>query len=311
MKRDRWPPRRPPEPRPAGGIRARGRSDTWWGQRWIGALERMSTEYENRLGRGRTYARKGLTHDFEVRSGKIAARVQGSRVEPYQVDIELPPLTDAAWSAAIDAMAQRARFSAELLSGAMPGAIDEAFDAADAHLFPRDDDELFTDCTCPDWAVPCKHIAAVHYVFADALDRDPFLLFQVRGRTKAQVLEALRAARGRLRAPASGTEPADDEPGAAPQDALTRIDEERAPEAVALPTMSDDAFQRLRAPLPDLSFDLASPRVSGALLRQLETPPGWDVDATVVDWLAPLVEHAGELARDLALDDDLEDDLDD
>ena len=92
-------------------------------------------------------------------------------------------------------MAREARFSAALLAGEMPQGVDAAFAAARASLFPSKADDLEATCTCPDWASPCKHVAAVHYMLGEAFDRDPFLLFELRGREKRQVIEALRAAR--------------------------------------------------------------------------------------------------------------------
>src|SRR5690606_30912500 len=92
-------------------------------------------------------------------------------------------------------MAERSRFAAELLAGEMPQEIDAAFAAHAASLFPTKAGDLVTACTCPDWANPCKHVAATHYVLGEALDRDPFLLFELRGRTKREVLDALRTAR--------------------------------------------------------------------------------------------------------------------
>src|SRR4029079_14567036 len=100
------------------------------------------------------------------------------------------------WQRAIAALAERAQFSAELLGGEMPKAIDEAFRAAGTRLFPETRAELETECNCPDWGNPCKHVAATHYVLGEALDRDPFLLFELRGRSKELVLDALRRARG-------------------------------------------------------------------------------------------------------------------
>src|SRR5204863_9476994 len=92
-------------------------------------------------------------------------------------------------------MAARAQFAAELLDGRMPEQIDEVFRACEVSLFPETRDDCVTDCSCPDWGDPCKHVAATHYVLGEALDRDPFLLFELRGKAKGQVLAGIRAAR--------------------------------------------------------------------------------------------------------------------
>ncbi len=92
-------------------------------------------------------------------------------------------------------MAGQALFTAQLLAGEMPGDIEEAFAAAGVSLFPNNRDELITECSCPDWANPCKHVAAAHYILGERFDEDPFLLFRLRGRTQEQILAALRQRR--------------------------------------------------------------------------------------------------------------------
>ena len=104
-------------------------------------------------------------------------------------------LSEAQWDAVADAMAAQALYAARLLSGEMPEQIEEAFRAAGVTLFPADEGDLETDCTCPDWANPCKHVAAAFYLLGERFDADPFLMFELRGRTKEQIVEALRARR--------------------------------------------------------------------------------------------------------------------
>jgi len=167
--------------------------ETWWSQRWISALEDM--EMGARLARGRTYARRGQVLEMEVGAGRVRARVQGSRPAPYEVDIRLRTLTEKEWRAVIKALSAQALFAAKLLAGEMPQEIESVFDAAGVPLFPKHVDDLRTECTCPDWANPCKHIAAVYYLLADSFDKDPFLLFTLRGKNKDEVLAALRELR--------------------------------------------------------------------------------------------------------------------
>ena len=182
--------------RTGDGIKARTQrgefGEHWWAQQWIAVLE--SFGWENRLQRGRAYARHGQVLNIDVRPGRVTAKVQGSRRTPYTVRIEIRPLSDAQWERAIDAMAQQAIFAAQLLAGEMPPEIEEAFQAAGVSLFPASND-IVMSCSCPDWAVPCKHIAAVYYLLGEEFDRDPFLLFTLRGRTREQVIAALRARR--------------------------------------------------------------------------------------------------------------------
>ncbi len=195
-----WFKSKPKKPPPKRGIKMKQSGSTWWGQRWLEALLRVSYGYESRLARGRTYARAGRTHDLVIKKGTVTAKVTGSRRTPYKVTLRLGRLSDAVWSQAIAAMAAKAQFSAELLAGQMPQEIDAAFAAAGASLFPADEADLETDCTCPDWANPCKHVAATHYVLGEALDRDPFLLFELRGRDKDAGARSAAGGARRLRA---------------------------------------------------------------------------------------------------------------
>src|SRR5689334_10595490 len=135
---------------------------TWWGQRWIAALEQLGRAYANRLPRGRTYARNGSVTSLAVHPGLVTARVAGSRPTPYRVSIRLPAFTDPQWTAAAHALARQLRHATALLDGRMPEDIDETLDTVGLSLFPTAR-ELTTSCSCPDAANPCKHIAAVHY----------------------------------------------------------------------------------------------------------------------------------------------------
>lgn len=179
------------------GIKARSKrgefAKNWWAERWIKALERLVDA--GRLRRGRSYARSGQVLAIDEKKEGIQAKVQGSRSTPYKITINLHPLTDAQWEAVIDALAERAIFTAQLLAGEMPQEIEEAFAAAGVSLFPDRRDELETDCSCPDWANPCKHVAAAHYILGEQFDEDPFLLFRLRGRSQEQIIAALRARR--------------------------------------------------------------------------------------------------------------------
>ncbi len=167
--------------------------ETWWSKRWISVLE--SFNMGTRLTRGRSYARQGQVVSIDVELGRVKARVQGSMPKPYNVKIGLQPLSAQDWEKVIEVMAAQALFAAKLLAGEMPQNIEEAFGAAHLSLFPTSLKDLDTDCSCPDYANPCKHIAAVYYLLAERFDEDPFLLFKLRGRTKEQIIAALREKR--------------------------------------------------------------------------------------------------------------------
>lgn len=225
-----------------------------------------------------------------IHGGQVTAAVTGSRATPYRITIAVAQLGDAAWTRAIAAMAKRAQFAAELLAGAMPRPIDEAFQEAGVSLFPRKRADLATSCSCPDWGDPCKHVAATHYVLGEALDRDPFLLFELRGRTKAQVLDALRAARGGADPTTTG-------------DRAPAIDVAPEPEVPTVPLGPVDAadYDRPRGDLPAMHFRFDQPASHGAVLRQLGAPAAWVGDASPADVLVPLVRAAAETARRIAM----------
>ena len=191
-----WPPARPI--RVDGGIKARSKrgaiGEQWWSRRFIGVLE--SYGMSGRLARGRSYARAGQVLDFELSQGKVTARVQGSRVRPYQVRIGVLPLTTAQWRRVMQQLASQALFRAKLLAGEMPHEIEEVFGECGTPLFPRSAADLDMHCSCPDWGVPCKHLAAVCYVLAEEFDRDPFAMLAWRGKGRDELLTALRQIQG-------------------------------------------------------------------------------------------------------------------
>ncbi len=190
-----WYPKSQPR-RPANGIKAQsGRQfgKTWWASQWLAALERLIDP--GRLSRGRSYARSGQVLNLDIKAGRVDSKVQGSRPSPYKVTIEIKPLSEKEWGKVADAMAEQAIFAAKLLAGEMPQNIEEAFAAAKVDLFPASKGDLQTDCSCPDWSNPCKHIAAVYLLLGEQFDADPFLLFRLRGKSKPEVLALLRARR--------------------------------------------------------------------------------------------------------------------
>lgn len=276
---------------------------TWWGKRWIEALEHLSRDYLSHLGRGRVYARTGRVRDMSVTAGQVTAQVHGSESEPYEVSLRVAVLPPASWRKVIEAMSKQAVFAAELLNGRMPANIEDAFRAAGHSVFPGKQRELEADCTCADWASPCKHVAAVHYILGEAFDKDPFLLFELRGRNRGQVLGALRAARA---SDAGRSDAAD----AAMLARITASTQGRAsPSAAAkadIELQSVDGiaaadFDRSVAPLPSLEFHIEAPALSGTLLRQLGSPPSWNDDDIAFQALIDIYRAASRRALALAL----------
>ena len=168
--------------------------ESWWSRRFLSAVESILSG--GRLTRGRTYARQGQVIDMGIGSGLVVAQVQGSRRTPYGVQISMPAASDERWAAIVDTLAAQAGYAARLLAGELPHEIEDVFAEAGVALFPERGSHLVTSCTCPDWATPCKHAAAVCYLMAEAFDDDPFLLLAFRGREREALLAELRARRG-------------------------------------------------------------------------------------------------------------------
>lgn len=168
--------------------------EEWWSRRFVDVVESYSKS--NRITRGKRYARKGQVVELTVETGEVAAAVQGSLSEPYSVTIQGDPLDEETWQEIEAAMADQAAYAAQLLSEEMPPDIEEVFEACDVSLFPATYRDMWTNCTCPDSANPCKHIAAVFYILAERFDEDPFLIFRWRGRTRETLLDRLRELRG-------------------------------------------------------------------------------------------------------------------
>jgi uncharacterized Zn finger protein len=274
---EEWSPRggvsggRPPWPTQAkpirveGGIKAKSKrgaiGERWWSRRFIGVLE--SYGMTSRLARGRSYARAGQVLDFELSQGKVSARVQGSRVRPYQVRIGVLPLTKPQWQRVRERLASQALFRAKLLAGEMPHEIEDVFAECGTPLFPRSAADLDMHCSCPDWGVPCKHLAAVCYVLAEEFDRDPFAMLAWRGQGRDELLTALRE----LQAPRPGPPP---DAGAAGRPGALMLDGPAAPLAESLadfwsPRLSPARLRALSAPAVSSAPDL--------LLRMYPPPP--------------------------------------
>ena len=176
---------------------------TWWSKRFLSVLEQIGVG--GRMARGRAYARQGQIISLDVDTGGAAAKVQGSRPRPYAVRIGVPAFGKAEWAEVAEAMVADASLTAALLAGEMPHDIEDIFTRVGLSLFPASARDLALDCTCPDQAVPCKHLAAVCYVLAERFDADPFAILALRGRDRETLLEDLRARRaGAGPAPAHG-----------------------------------------------------------------------------------------------------------
>ncbi|HEV2659422.1 MAG TPA: SWIM zinc finger family protein, partial [Ktedonobacteraceae bacterium] len=246
--------------RVANGIKTKSErgeiGSTWWSKRWVRALESLGMG--TRLTRGRSYARQGQVLAIGIEAGVVKAKVQGSMPKPYKITIRLRPLSDQDWEQVTDALASQAIFAARLLAGEMPANIEEAFGTVNLALFPSTQGDLQTTCSCPDWANPCKHIAAVYYILAERFDEDPFLIFSLRGRSKEQIIAALRAKRVEtLSVESEVTAPAAD----ATEEIAPRLEE------------SLDTFWQAGEALNDFAVNPHDSSVNKAVLKRLGDAP--------------------------------------
>jgi uncharacterized Zn finger protein len=260
-----------------GGIKAKSKrgaiGEQWWSRRFIAVLD--SYGMSSRLQRGRAYARKGQVIEFTLAAGTVAARVQGSRPVPYRVSITVRPLSAAQWRSVESRLASQALFRARLLAGEMPAEIEEAFASCGTPLFPSSSRDLTMSCNCPDWGVPCKHLAAVCYVLAEAFDADPFAMLAWRGKGREDLLAALRGKTADLTAgrPAGGGR------GTSP----------------ALAQLSDVTG----APLEESLAGFWSPGLSQARLRVLPPSPAAPPDLLLRISDPPDLKVRGTALRDL------------
>ncbi|MBT8227414.1 MAG: hypothetical protein HKP61_13530 [Dactylosporangium sp.] len=276
----RYPPSRPR--RVDGGIKARSArgsiGQSWWSRRFVDVIE--SFALGTRMTRGRSYARAGQVISLEVSPGVVGARVQGSRSHPYTVAIGLKPVPERTWRRVEKALAEQAIFSARLLAGELPPELEDVFAEAGVRLFPSSVRELTMRCSCPDIAVPCKHLAATFYLLAESFDTDPFQILHWRGRRQDHLLDRLRAARAGTRAAGQTRSGGASDAGGAGGEGPRQAEPEPVCVLGAGPALADVAVRPLagclgrfwdspqalpsRPPMVDVDHDL--------LLRQLPAP---------------------------------------
>jgi hypothetical protein len=250
---------------------------TWWGRAWLEALEQRARLDPGRLSRGRSYARRGSVLELTVSPGQVEAVVQGSRVTPYQVTVRIRAFSASEWDGVLDVMSAQIGRVAALLDGELPPEVVDDVRATGLDLLPGAG-EVLTNCSCPDFAVPCKHSAAVCYLVADALDDDPFALLLLRGRPKDELLTALRARRGGTARP---------------------LPPPRTPAPVGIPAVAAFARQSPVVPVPAPPRPLGAPGVPAAV-KVLDPPRSSGVD--VRDLIA-LATDAARRAWELASGD--------
>ncbi|MCL7487587.1 MAG: hypothetical protein M8357_05375 [Desulfobulbaceae bacterium] len=166
---------------------------TWWGKSWNRNLERYA-DYSNRIGRGKNYVRHGAVLDLKIKGGRVTALVQGTRAKPYEVVVRIAPVKKANWNHIRKQCQGELRSLADLLSGKFPKGLGDIFLSEGKGLFPTPE-EISFDCSCPDWASMCKHVAATLYGIGARLDEDPLLFFILRQADTEELL--VRAVQGK------------------------------------------------------------------------------------------------------------------
>jgi uncharacterized Zn finger protein len=212
-----WPPSQYQEPRAvADGIQFNtditGLAGTWWSKRWFSIIDEFGLGI--RWERAKFYASRGQVKSIEIENGLVKASVQGSAAEPYRVMISIKTIAKPVWTAILQDLGKTSSFAIGLASGTLPSEenVSRVFSENGVLLFPDRQGELHTKCTCLDWSNPCKHIAAVYLLLGAEFDRDPFLLFKLRGLEQQEFFKLTSAGRGGSKS--SGEEMRDQDPPA-------------------------------------------------------------------------------------------------
>lgn len=287
--RDYYTPEPPREVR--GGIKAQtkrgGFGQSWWAKRWIAVLE--SFNIGARLGRGRSYARRGQVVSIAIAKGSVTAAVQGTRAKPYDVAITVKTLSGLEWGKILKALSEQVIFAAKLLAGEMPDTIEDVFKEKKISLFPQKLKDLETSCSCPDWSNPCKHIAAVYYLLGEEFDRDPFLIFKLRGMDRDELVRGL----GQVDGDRAGK-------GRKPVGRIRKPEPESASTPERLPE-DPDLFWRSPALERAEGQEVSIPRVPAALVKRLGSFPLWRGREPFVDSLERVYSTASFAGLDVYL----------
>lgn len=159
-------------------IKGKKLAQSWWGEAWCDNLESYA-DFESRLERGKRYVRTGAVVDLQIQRGKVLAKVQGRRKTPYKVEIRISPLSEQRCQKIIEACEQQIESLDLLMRGEFPESLKEVFLGSEG-IFPQSK-EISFHCSCPDWALMCKHVAAVLYGIGVRFDENPLLFFELRG----------------------------------------------------------------------------------------------------------------------------------
>lgn len=273
-------------------------SRSWWGQKFIEALENITGE--GRLSRGRSYARGNKVKSFEIDSNLVKAKVRGSinpyfgvHKEPlYSTTIEFEPISRAKWAAVVALIASKASLISRLLLNEIPENIEDSFATLGLRLLPRSEGDFHTKCSCPDWSNPCKHIAGGHYLIAAELDNDPFLLFELRGLSREDLKTEL--AKSPLGQALSAEMMLQQQPPEAVEAYYTRP----VTHAVKADSLRD--FWQGTKRLPQTIEASESSGVSAVLIKkQGDFPPFWNRDNSFIEVMEEFYDRVKTKNKDL------------
>lgn len=271
-----WYYRRRPLREVKGGIRLqskRGESaQSWWGRRWNDTLYKFIDS--GRLSRGRTYARRGQVMSIDVKNGVVYGTVQGSDTDPYKVSMKMKKLSKREWERVADSLMARPAIAAKMMAGQMPEEMEDVFKDAGIRLFP---DKLGTNCDCYDWSNPCKHIAAVYLIFSEQFDRDPFLIFRLRGMEQKDLLGMMGVRLGM---------------GTSTDSSASILTPDRS-EHKPLP-LDVDTFWGREGSTKIQPGRADVPNVSAALPRRLGSFPFWRSEEVFIDALGAIYDNASK-----------------
>lgn len=264
---------------------------TWWGQKFIAALEQFTDP--GRLGRGRSYASNGRILSHQTEKGTVRAKVRGSinpylgvHTEPtYTTSVALSPISQADWISVIADLSAKAGLIAKLLLREMPESIEEIFSIHGLHLLPASKRDFTTRCSCPDWGDPCKHVAGLCYLLASELDQDPFQLFELRGLSREQLrAELIRSPLGQILA-------SELTPGEAPLNPVNSYFTRPTKVSEGVPVSLKEFWTGSRR-LPALADSAPGPTVPALLIKkQGDYPPFWKKDASFIETMEALYER--------------------
>lgn len=271
---------------------------TWWGKRFIEALEDFSDPA--RLSRGRSYAVSDRIRSWHIQHGKVTANIEGN-VNPYfgvykkpmyHTVVEIKPIPPAKWSKIVKRLASKASLVSQLLLNEMPDNIEDSLADLKVDLLPHSVEDFITHCSCPDYWNPCKHIAGLCYFLANKLDQDPFLLFELRGLPRSALNEQLsKTPLGKILATAlEGQEP----PLQSVDSYYTR------PHQEPVSKMVYQDFWKGKKPLPSQLEPLSKPGIPAIAIRKGgDYPAFWHQNQSFIDVMIEFYERVRKQNKDV------------